>query len=150
MRDLDPRNLAEELARRIRGAVRRIEDGIGRIACAKLQAIVALQLLPLNAFPVDERTVLAALIDEEKPFSFENDQRVIARNSWIGDHQILIDLTAHAERSSIEDDVLLLVTLHQHQRGKHAGTRGLRTAYRIQDHGMWRHFPNQSTRKQRE
>ena len=63
LRDLYPGNLAQELARRVRGAVRWIENGVGRIASPKFKPVVALQLLPLNPFPIDERAVFAALID---------------------------------------------------------------------------------------
>ena len=126
LRDLDAGNLAQELAGRVRSAVRRIEDGVAGIARSKFQAVVAFQLLPLNAFAVDERAVLAALINEKESVFFEHDQRVIARDPRIGDHQILIHFAAHAERRAIEDDVLLLVPLHQHQRREHTGTGGLR------------------------
>ncbi len=138
LRDLDSGNLAQEVARRVRGAVRRIEDGVGRIARAKLQAIVALQLLPLDTLSVHERAVLAALVDEKETSFFQHDERVVARDAGIGDHQILVDLAPDAERSPVKDNVPLLVALHQHQRGKHARAGRLPTAYRIQGHGVER------------
>ena len=149
LRDLDPGNLAQEVARRVRGAVRRIENGVGRIARAKLQAIVALQLLPLDTLSVDERAVLAALVDEKESGFFQHDERVVARDAGIGDHQILIDLAPHAERSAVEDDVPLLVALHQHQRGKHA--RAGRLSHGLSHLRSWGGAPPpaQFTRKRR-
>ena len=120
LRNLNAGNLAEELAGRIRCAVRRIKNGVGGIARAEFQTIIALEPLPLNAFAVDKRTVLAPLIDEEESIFFEHDEGVVAGNTRIGNHQVLIHLAPHAERSAVKDDVSLLVALHEHQRGKYA------------------------------
>src|SRR5580693_6328538 len=112
--------------------MRRIENGIGGIACSKFEAVIAFQLLPLNAFPIDERSVLAALIDEKKSLFLQHNEGVIARYTWIGNHQILIHFAAHAERSPVQDDISLLVALHQHQRREHSRAGGLRSSYGIQ------------------
>jgi hypothetical protein len=45
--------------------MRGIENGISRVPCAKFYPVVRLQLLALNALPVYERAMLAALIDQE-------------------------------------------------------------------------------------
>jgi hypothetical protein len=69
-RDLNARDLAEELARRVRGGVQRMEDQVGNIARAKFQPVVALQLVAVNFFAIDEGAVLAARsTTKNSPFS---------------------------------------------------------------------------------
>ena len=46
--------------------MRRIKMAIGRIARAELQAVVAIQFLPLNALAVNKRSVLTSLVDDVK------------------------------------------------------------------------------------
>ena len=100
----------------------RIENCIRRIPRAKFQPVIALQLLPLNSFSVDEGSVFTALIDKNKSIFFQDDQRVIARHSRVRDDQILIDLPSDAKWAAVEHDIALLISLHQHQRRKHSGT----------------------------
>jgi hypothetical protein len=40
-----------------------MENQIGNVAGAELQAVIALELVAVDTFAVDERTVLAALIE---------------------------------------------------------------------------------------
>src|SRR5579871_20991 len=138
LRNLDAGDLAEEIARRIRSAMGRIENGIGGVARSELEAIVALQFLPLNALAVNESAVLAALIDKKKSALFEHDESVIARHARIGDDQILIDLAPHAEGRAVQDDILLFISLDQYQRGKDTRTAGLWSPDGVQSHGTWR------------
>ena len=79
-------------------------------------------VLALDAFSVDERAVLAAQIDEEEFLPVLHDLRVVARDPRVRDHQIFIDFPSHRERRAVQDDVLLLATLHKHKGGKHTGT----------------------------
>ena len=46
--------------------MRRIEENVGGIAGAEFQPVAALQFLPLDAFPVHERAMLAAQVDQEE------------------------------------------------------------------------------------
>ena len=119
--DLDAGDLAEKFARRIGSRVRRIEQNVSRIARAKLQAVAALQFLPLDALSIDERAVLAAQVDQEKRLPFLHDLGMVARDARVGDHQIFIHFPSHGERSAVQNDVLLLTALHKHQGGKHSG-----------------------------
>src|SRR5262249_43034402 len=80
IRDLDPGDLAKEIARRIGGDVLGMEDSVDRVASTKFQAVVAFKHPALDALPVYERTVLAALILDKKAAVFRNDQGVIARD----------------------------------------------------------------------
>src|SRR5207302_6595542 len=93
-----------------------------RVARAKFQAVVVLQLLPLDAFPVDERAVLAALIYKKELPVFQKDLPMIARHPGICDHQILVDLAPYAERCPVEHNIFLLVPLHQNQSRKNPRT----------------------------
>src|ERR1700740_161576 len=117
--------------------MRWIEYCVSGIASSELEAVVTLQLLPLNPFAVYKRTVLAVLIDNEKTtVSFVNDQCVVARDPRISNHQILIDLAAHREGGSIENEVLLFVPLNQHERRKDSRTGALRISDGTQTHGQ--------------
>ena len=117
--------------------MRGIENRVGRIPRSEFQAIIPLQFLALNSFAIDECAVLAALIDqEEKSVFLQHNERVIALHSRIRDNQIFIYLASHTERSAVENNIFLLVSLHQHQRRKHSRPRRLRTPYRIKNHEM--------------
>ena len=117
-RDLNPGNLAQELARRIRAGVMGMEDDVGNIADTELDAIVPLQSLALYPFAVDESSMLAALVDDAKLPVFGGDQSMVAGDARIGDHQVLINLASDGERSVVEIDGALVVPLHEHQGGK--------------------------------
>src|SRR4029077_4177540 len=65
-RDLNARNLAQKLPRRIRSRVQRMEDQVRNIARAKFQPVVALQLVPVDFLAVDEGTVLAPQVYDKK------------------------------------------------------------------------------------
>src|SRR5262249_58397064 len=98
-----------------------MEDDVGTVAHAKLEAVVALQFLALHALAVYESPVLARLIEDPEPAVFGGDRRVISGNSRVRDHQVLVDLAAHRERAMVEDDRALLAPLHQYQRRERAG-----------------------------
>ena len=117
--NLNPGNLAQELARRVRSRVLRAEDDIGNIANSELHTIVALQPLALYPLPVDVRTMLAALVDDEKVPVFGHNERMVARHARVGNHQVLVDLAAHGKRRAVHDNRSLLVTLNVNERRKH-------------------------------
>ena len=133
----DDRDLAQEFAGRVRGGMRRIEQDIGRITCAKFQAVATLQLLPLDPFPVHERSMFAAEIFEEKFLTLLHDLGVIAGDARVGDDQILVYFASHRERRTVQDDVFLLTALHKHKRRKHTGTGAMMAGRTngIQGHG---------------
>ena len=108
-----------------------MEHHIANFANAEFETVIPLEAFALDPFPVDEGAVLAALIDNVVFPVFRHDESVVARDAGIGDHQILIHFAAHAERSTVENDVSLLVALHEHERGKYSRPGGLRTTYRI-------------------
>ena len=78
--------------------------------------------MALDALSVDEGAVLAAQIDQEEFLSVLHDLRVVARDARVRNHQIFIDFPSNCERSAVQDDVLLLATLHKDKGGKHTGT----------------------------
>ena len=51
-----------------------------------------------------------------------HDLRVIARNSGIGDHQVLVYFSAHSKGSPVQDNIFLLTALYKYKRGKYSGT----------------------------
>ncbi len=100
----------------------RIEQKIGRIARSEFQPVSALQFLPLDALSIHESAMFAAQIDEKEVLPFLHDLRMVARDARIGDHQILVHLPSHGERSAVQHDVLLLAALHEHQGRENSGT----------------------------
>jgi hypothetical protein len=102
-----------------------IEENIGRIARPKFQTIAALQFLTLDALAIHECAVLAAQVDQKELLSFLLDLRVVARNPWICDDQILINLSSNGEGGAVQDDILLLTPLHKDKGGKHTGARSV-------------------------
>ncbi len=72
----------------------RMEDEISNVAGAKFQAVVALQLMAINLFAIDECSVLAAIVDDEKLAVLGNDGSMLARDPGIGDDEIAIDFAA--------------------------------------------------------
>ena len=56
----------------------RIENHISNFTNSELQPVVAFESLTLDSLPVDERPVLAALVDDAEDPVFGDDQRVIA------------------------------------------------------------------------
>src|SRR6202162_1939924 len=119
--------------------MRRIENRIRRIARPEFEPVVTFQFLPLDSLPVDECPVLAALIDQKKLVFFQHDESMIPRYPRIGSRQILIPLPSHAKRRSVEHNIFLLISLHQHQRREYPRPRRLLTAYRIEDHEISRY-----------
>src|SRR5581483_11946719 len=85
------------------------------------------QLLPLDAFTVHESAVLAAKIDNEEVLAFRNNLGVIAGDAGIGDDQILVHLAAYVERAAVQNNVLLLATLHEDE-GRKDSRRGAMVA----------------------
>ena len=98
--------------------MRGVEDDIGRVARAELQAVIALEFVPLDALSVDEGPVLASLVHQEEVVFFENNEGMIARNPRIGDYQVLVHLSPHAKRSSIEYEISLLISLNEYKAWK--------------------------------
>ena len=101
-----------------------MEDDVGNVADAELDAIVPLQSLALYPFAVDESSVLAALVDDAELSVFRGDQSMVAGDARVGDDQILIDLATHGERSVVEVDGALVVPLHEHQGGENPRSWG--------------------------
>src|SRR5579871_3233501 len=78
--------------------------------------------------------MLAAEVDQIKIAAFLHDLGVITRDARIGNHQIFVDLAANVKRSAIQNDVLLLASLHEDERGKHSGA-GAMVTNGVQGHG---------------
>src|SRR4029077_1595145 len=114
-RNLDPRNLAEELAGRVGAGMMGVEDDVRNVAHAELDPIVPLQSLALDPFAIDESSMLAALIHYAELSVLRGNQGVVAGDARIGDDQVLIDLSAHRERSVVKVDVALVVPLHENE-----------------------------------
>ncbi len=53
---------------------------------------------------------------------FLHDLGVIAGDARVGDDEILVHFAADRERSAIQNDVLLLASLHENKGGKHSGS----------------------------
>ena len=98
----------------------RIENHVYRFANAKLETVIFLESLALDAFSIDVGSVLATLIDDAKLPIFRNDKSMFTRDPRIGDHQIFIHLAADAEGAVVEIDRALLVALHENQRRKYS------------------------------
>jgi hypothetical protein len=107
--------------------MRRIKKNVRRVARPKLQPVAAIELLPLNPFAVDERPMLAPQVDQEKLLALLCDLRMVARYARIGDHQILVHLPPHRERRAVQDNILLLASLHKHQRRENSRARTMVT-----------------------
>src|SRR5581483_8534542 len=75
---------------------------------------------------IDERSVLAANIDDDVIAAFGNDLGMVARHARIGDDEILISFTAYAERRVIERGDLLLASDNHHKFGELPGKRAQR------------------------
>src|SRR5579864_749036 len=115
----------------------RIKENVGRITRTEFQPIAALQFLALDALPVHERAMLAAQIFDEEFLTLLHDLSMVARDSRIGDDEVLIHLAADGERSAIQNDILLLATLHKHKGGKHSGAGAVMAlADCIEGHGL--------------
>ena len=100
----------------------RIKNYINGFADAKFQAIISLQSLAINALSIDERAMLAGLINHTELAILRNDEGMFARNPRIGDDQIFVNLAPHCKGTVIKIDGALLVPLHKNQRGKDART----------------------------
>jgi len=101
-----------------------VEDDVRNVAHAELDPIVPLQSLALDPFAIDESSMLAALIHYAELSVLRGNQGVVAGDARIGDDQVLIDLSAHRERSVVKVDVALVVPLHENESGKNPRTRG--------------------------
>ena len=79
----------------------------------------------VNAFSIDERAMLAALIDNEELAVLRHNRSMLARHARIGDDQIAIHLPPHRVRRVIQRQRLLLAPLHVDRDGKDAGDSGM-------------------------
>src|SRR5947209_2467182 len=112
-----------------------MEYGVDGVAGAEFEAVVALENLSLNALPVHERAMFAALIHNKKLAVLRNDNGVVAGDPGIGNDQVLLHLATNAEWAMVEVERALLGSLNEDQAGKNAGTQaGNRT-----DDGLSRH-----------
>ena len=112
---MNPGNLAEEIAGRVRARLHGMENDVSHLAHAEFQAIIALQFLALHFFAIYKGAVLAALVDNVKLTIVSENEGVITRHAWIGNHQILIHFSAHRERGVVEGDRALVISLHVNQ-----------------------------------
>ncbi len=129
--DLDARDLAEKLARRVRSGMQRMEDQVGNIARAKFQPVVALQLVAVHLLAIDEGAVFAAKVHDKKLAIFRNDRAMLARHARVGDHQVAIHLAAHGIGSVIQRQRLLIVALYKDRDGKDAGYARVRRSRHV-------------------
>ena len=121
-RDLNAGNLAEEFARGVRSRVQRMKNQVRDVARAELQSIVARQFAAIDAFAVDEGSMLAALVDDKEFAVLGHDVGMLARDPRIGNHQIAVHLAADGVRSVIQRQRLLLVPLdvdHDRENTRH-------------------------------
>ena len=107
--------------------MRRVEQNVGRIPSSEFQPVAPLQFLALDALSIYVGAVFAAEIDEEKILPLLHDLRMVARHARVGDHQILIDFASDRERRAVQNEVLLLASLHEDKGGKHTGARAVMT-----------------------
>src|SRR3979490_3199546 len=103
-----------------------IEDNVRGVAGAKLQPVVTLKFLSLDALAVNKCAVLAALVYEKEPLALKDDLGVIARYAGVRDYKVFVNLASHTKGSAVEDYIFLLVALHQHQGGEHPRARAVR------------------------
>jgi hypothetical protein len=75
-----------------------MEDDVGHIADAELQAIVPLQRLALHPFAVDERSVLAVLVRQAELPVFRGDLSMVAGDARIGHYQVLTNFASYGIR----------------------------------------------------
>src|SRR5580658_7495334 len=121
--DLYAGKLAQEFAGSIGSGVRGIKKNVGGITRPEFQAVIALEFLALDPLSVDERAMLASLIDQVEVVAFQHNLRVVAGDARVGNDEVLINLASHVERRTVQHDIFLIVALDKHQRGKHTGTR---------------------------
>ena len=100
----------------------RIENHVRNFTNAELQPVVAFESLTLDSFPVDERPVLAALVDDAEDSVFGHDQRMVPGDARVGDDQIFVDFSSYTKRTVIEVNDTLLISLDKHKCGKYSGT----------------------------
>src|SRR5580704_7516367 len=100
--NLDSGELAQEFARRIGSCVLRAEDDIRDFAHPKLEPVVALKALALDALAIHEGSVFAALVNYIKVAILGDDHGVITRNTGVRDHEVLVDLAADGEGRAIQ------------------------------------------------
>src|SRR5947208_9132976 len=89
----------------------RIKNDVRDIANSKFQPVISFQVLALHAFAIDARSVFAALIEHIELAVIGRYQRMIARDTRIGNYQILIYFARAAERAVIEVAGDMLVAL---------------------------------------
>src|SRR5215469_2452154 len=89
----------------------RAEDNVGNVAHSEFHSVIALELLSLNSLAVYVSSMFASLIDYEEVTVLGNDQRMVARHSWIRNYEVLVDLSTHRERRPIHNDRTLLIPL---------------------------------------
>ena len=112
-----------------------MEYGVDGVAGAEFQTVVAIENLSLNALPVHERAMFAALVHNKKLAVLGDDDGVVARDPGIGNDQVLLHLAANTEGAVVEIERSLFGSLNEDQAGKDAGTQaGNRT-----DNGLSRH-----------
>ena len=88
-----------------------LEDDVTGVARAELQTVIGLKLAALHAFAVQERAMLAALVDHKKFVVFRDDDGMIARHTRVADHQILLSLTSYREWRVVNRKTAGLVAL---------------------------------------
>src|SRR5215470_17086374 len=95
-----------------------IKDDVSHITNAKFHPVIAFQRFPLHPFAVNECPMLAALIEHIELAVFRRDESMITRDARIGDYQVFVYSASDAERTVVEIDGALLVSLHENQRGE--------------------------------
>jgi hypothetical protein len=108
-----------------------MKDQVGNIARAEFQPVVALQLVAINFFTVDERPVFAVQVDDKKLAVLGNDGSMLAGYARVGNHQVAIDLAAHGVRRVIQRQRLLIASLYKNRDGKDAGYTRMRRSRHV-------------------
>src|SRR6266851_3594889 len=97
-----------------------MENDVSHVAHAEFHTIIALQFLPLHLLAIYKSAVLTALVNNVELTVVREDERVIARDPRISNHQILIHFSADSERRVVKGNRALIISLHVDQRGKHS------------------------------
>src|SRR5947209_11880218 len=95
-----------------------MKNRIDRVTRAELKPVVAFQLLSFNSLAIDEGTVLAAQVLNEKAAIFRDEEGMVTRDPRVGDNQVFVHLAADAERRVVESQHPLLADMDEDQAGK--------------------------------
>lgn len=91
----------------------RVEDDMDMVLRTEVNTVAVRQSVAVNLLPIDEGPVLAPLIDNAVFAINQDDLGMVARDTRVGNDEVLLGTTANREWHLLQRDLPLLLAFYE-------------------------------------